>query len=154
MSNLGKQLGTLYVNDAPLACLTTSNSVAEIKCNRKVMGVKMTEEVRKLSQFFLKRYPLHVKERHIKQPEYKDYYDTAFSSVLGGSCNSISDLMDKILLANSLLDNANSIYLVGEVGLAAIYALNIEVSRLERFSSIEAQRSEFNEVKPFFIRLF
>lgn len=66
LSNLGKQLGTLYVNDAPLACLTTSNSVAEIKCDRKVMGLKMTEEVRKLAQFFLKKYPMHVKERHIK----------------------------------------------------------------------------------------
>ena len=54
LSNLGKQLGTLYVNDAPLSCLSTSNSVAEIKCSRKVMGVKMTEEVRKLAQFFLK----------------------------------------------------------------------------------------------------
>jgi len=60
LKNIGNPLGSIYVNDSPLACLTTSNSVAEIKCDRKVMGVKMTEEVRKLSQFFLKPFPLDV----------------------------------------------------------------------------------------------
>ena len=123
------------MNDAPLSCLTSSNSVAEIKCDRKVMGMKMTEEVRKLSQFFLKKYPLAVKERHIRTPEFRDYYNIPFSAVLGGSCHSVQDIMDKVLLANSLLDNANSIYLVGEVGVAAAAALDIPVSRVERFSS-------------------
>ena len=62
--------------------------------------------------------------------------------------------MDKVLLANSLLDNANSIYLVGEIGIAATFALGIEVSRVERFASADAQIAEYSEVKPFFIRLF
>lgn len=84
----------------------------------------------------------------------RDYFDTPFCAVLGGSCRSVSDLMDKILLANSLLDNASTIYLVGEIGVAATAALNIEVSRIERFASAEAQRSEFASVKPFFLRLF
>ena len=138
LSTLGKQLGNLYVNDAPLACLTSSNSIAEIKCDRKVMGIKMTEGVRKLSQFFLKKFPLHVKERHIKMPAYKEYYDVPFSAVLGGQCHNMSDLMDKILLANSLLDNASAIYLVGEVGVAAAAALDIQVSRVERFATTDA----------------
>ena len=34
--------GEIYVNDAPIATLTGSNSISDIKCNRKVMGVKMT----------------------------------------------------------------------------------------------------------------
>ena len=151
---MGKSLGSLYVNDAPLACLTTSNSVSDIKCSRKVMGLKMTEEVRKLAQFFLKKYPLAEKVRHINQPEYRNYYDNPFSAVLGGSCNSVSDLMDKVLLANSLLDNASSVYLVGEVGAAATAALGIKVSRVERFATIEAQNTEYESVKPFFMRLF
>ena len=113
------------MNDAPLACLTSSNSVAEIKCDRKVMGIKMTEEVRKLAQFFLKKYPLTVNERHIRTPEMRDYYLIPFSAVLGGACHSVMDIMDKVLLANSLLDNANSIYLVGEIGVAAAAALDI-----------------------------
>jgi len=54
LDKLGKNFGQIYVNDAPLACLTTSNSVAEIKCDRKVMGLQMTSIVRKLAQFFLK----------------------------------------------------------------------------------------------------
>lgn len=112
--------------------------MAEIKCDRKVMGVKMTEEVRKLAQFFLKKFPLQVKERHIKMPDFKDYYNIPFSAVLGGDCHSMSDLMDKILLTNSMLDNANTIYLVGEVGIAAAAALDVNVSRIERFASAEA----------------
>jgi len=35
--NLGKY-GDIYVNDAPLMSLTNSNSIAEIRCPRKVMG--------------------------------------------------------------------------------------------------------------------
>ena len=84
MQNIGKPLGQVYVNDSPLGCLTTSNSVAEIKVDKKVMGVKMTEDIRKLAQFFLKQFPLDVKLRHVKQPELKNYYDTKFTAVLGG----------------------------------------------------------------------
>ena len=62
--------------------------------------------------------------------------------------------MDKILLANSLLDNAQSIYLVGEIGIAAAAALDVEVSRVERFATEALQRKEYAEVKPFFVRLF
>jgi len=35
------------------------------------MGVKMTEEVRKLAAFFMKKFPMDVKERHIQVPEQK-----------------------------------------------------------------------------------
>jgi 3-phosphoglycerate kinase len=47
-------LGQIYVNDAPLASLTNSNTVSEIKCPQKVMGMKMTEEMRNIAQFFMK----------------------------------------------------------------------------------------------------
>lgn len=57
LNRLGKKFGTVYVNDAPLECLSTSNSVAELKCDRKVMGITITEEIRKLSQFFMKDFP-------------------------------------------------------------------------------------------------
>ena len=154
LSNIGKPLGQIYVNDAPLSCLTSSNSVAEIKCDRKVMGVKMTEDVRKLAQFFLKKYPLSVNERHIEKPPVKDYYDNKFLAVLGGQCKSITDLLDKIMLANSLMDHATVIYLLGEAGLAAIHALDMDVTRIERFASYEEQIKEYEELKPFYQRLF
>lgn len=47
--------GEIYVNDAPLMTLTNSNSIAEIKCKKRVMGVRMTEEIRKLCLFFMKK---------------------------------------------------------------------------------------------------
>ncbi len=40
--------------------------------------------------------------------------------------------MDKILLANSLLDTASKIHLVGEVGIAALYALGVKLGKVER----------------------
>ena len=102
------------------------------------MGVKMTEDVRRLAQFFLKKFPYDVNLRHIKKPDPRPYHDAKFSAVLGGQCRNVGDIMDKILLANSLLDHASQIFLVGEVGLAAVYALGIDISRVERCDSLEA----------------
>jgi len=65
--NLGRY-GEIYVNDAPLATLSQSNSVAEIKCKRKVMGVKMTEELRKLCMFFLKKHPKDIDDLWYNKP--------------------------------------------------------------------------------------
>jgi len=56
--------GDIYVNDAMLGSLTNSMTVAEIKCPSKVMGIRMTEEVRKLCQFFLKQNPFDQILRH------------------------------------------------------------------------------------------
>jgi hypothetical protein len=47
-------LGEIYINDAPLASLTNSNTTSDIKCQKKVMGMKMTEEMRNIAQFFMK----------------------------------------------------------------------------------------------------
>ena len=49
LKRIARQLVTLYVNEAPLACVSTSDSLSEIICNRKVMGIKMKEEIRKLA---------------------------------------------------------------------------------------------------------
>ena len=46
--NLGS-LGDIYINDAPLASLTNSNTVSEVSCSKKVMGMKMTEEMRNIA---------------------------------------------------------------------------------------------------------
>jgi hypothetical protein len=42
-------LGEIYINDAPQASLTSSNTVSEIKCPKKVLGMKMTEDIRSIS---------------------------------------------------------------------------------------------------------
>lgn len=103
----------------------------------------MTEDLRKLAQFFLKKFPLDVNLRHAKKPEHKPYFATKFSAVLGGQCRNVGDIMDKILLANSLLDHASQIFLVGEIGLAAVYALGFDISRVERCDSLDKQKADY-----------
>ena len=63
------------------------------------MGLQMTEIVRKLSQFFLKKYPLDVNERHIPRPDYQTYFEHKFTAFVGGHCTSATSIMEKILLA-------------------------------------------------------
>jgi len=51
----------IYVNDAFETSLTNSNSVNELKVNQSVMGLRMTEEIRKMGKFFLyKHNPLVI----------------------------------------------------------------------------------------------
>jgi len=71
--------------------------------------------------------------RHIPQPEYQPYFENKFSAVLGGTCKNTQDVIDKILLANSLLEHASAIFLVGEIGLVAIHALGFSIGKIERF---------------------
>lgn len=83
----------------------------------------------------MKSFPLDVHLRHIKKPSSKEYFKTKFSVVIGGLCRSTADLLDKILLVNQLLAQASKIYLVGEVGLAAVCALlNDPIARVEHNS--------------------
>ncbi len=93
-------MGSVLVNEAPLGCLSSSNSLPEVKCAHNVMGVKLTEELRKLAAFFTKKFPLDVHERHVKKPDPKPYLQTKFSVVLGGQFAAKSELLDRILLAN------------------------------------------------------
>lgn len=54
--------------------LTNSNSIAEINCKRKVMGLRMTEAIRKIAFFFLKKYPYDIQNVYTKHPPFMDYY--------------------------------------------------------------------------------
>jgi 3-phosphoglycerate kinase len=128
--NLGRY-GELYVNDAPLATLSQSNSVAEIKSKKKVMGVKMTEELRKLCKFFLKKHPKDISDLWYNKPNHKPYFNKEFSALIGGSVSGVPDILDKILLSNALLDQTNEIYFAGQFGLAALAALGVKVGHLE-----------------------
>ena len=90
----------MLVNEAPLASLSTSNSVPEVKCAQNVMGIKMTEEVRKLAAFFTKKFPFDVNERHIKKPDSRAYLKSKFTVVIGGFFTNKSELLDRLLMAN------------------------------------------------------
>lgn len=118
-----QSLGSVYVNDAPTATLTTSNSIAEVNHRQNVMGPKMTEEIRKLAKFFMKPFPLDTQMRHVKRPKDRDYFQTKTAAVIGGLCRTSAELLDKILMVNQLIAQNQKIYLVGEIGLAAVSAL-------------------------------
>ena len=134
--------GAIYVNDAPLATLTNSNSISEIKCSRKVMGVKMTEELRKLCQFFLKKHPSQITDLWYNKPQQRSYFEREFACVIGGTVGSVSEILDRILLVNSLIDTCKDIYLGGQFGLAALHALGVKVGHVDNMSDFE-QTAEF-----------
>jgi 3-phosphoglycerate kinase len=71
--------------------------------------------------------------------------------VIGGATKSSQDILDKILLANALLDTASYIILVGEVALAALYALDLDVGKVER---TEDNLKQYEKFKGFFLTLF
>lgn len=125
-----------------------------LSVSRKVMGVKLTEDLRSLAQFFMKQYPLDVNQRHIKRPKLEVYHACKFSAIIGGICTSTTEILDKILVANSLLDNAKQIFLCGEVGIAGLSALGIKVGRVERRKTAELQFKDYAKLTPFFTRLF
>lgn len=51
------------------------------------------------------------------------YLETKFTVVFGGSIDSKSHLLDRILMVNQLANQASRIVLVGEFGLAAVSAM-------------------------------
>lgn len=77
------QYGDIYVNDAPNMTLTNSNSIAEIKCKKRVMGLRMTTELRKVAMFFLKKYPFDINKVYYKYPPQMEYYTYKFTAILG-----------------------------------------------------------------------
>lgn len=102
----------------------------------------------------MKEFPPDVNQRHIKKVKSQSYYKNRFSAVIGGICKSTQDILDKILLANSLLDNAKHIVLCGEMGIAALCALGIKLGRVERRKTVDQQYRDYAKLTPFFRRLF
>lgn len=145
-------MGDIYVNDAPLASLTTSNTVNEIQCKQKVMGLKMTESLRSISQFFMKQFPLDVNSIYVKKPNpHMQYYRCRSTAIIGGICKSSNDILEKILLANSFLDSFERLIFVGEVALAAMHALDLTCGKVERS---EGTLDEYEDLREFMVKLF
>jgi hypothetical protein len=99
------------------------------------MGVKMTEELRKICMFFLKKHPKDIKDLWYNKPSNKTYFTRELSAVIGGSVRSVSDILDRILLANALLDQTNEVHFAGQFGLVALAALGVKVGHLEGLAS-------------------
>jgi hypothetical protein len=128
--------------------LANSNSIAEIRCKKKVMGVRMTEELRKLCLFFLKKSPFDNKNNWYTCPPYLPYHEKFLTAVIGGSVRNSQDILDRILIANSLLDTATSLHFYGEFGLACLHCIGCKVGRVDRTHD---NLKEYEVAKEFFV---
>ena len=115
--------------------------------------MKMTEELRNISQFFLKDFTLDIDPTiyNIHHNANKEYLTHRSSAIIGGISQSSSEILEKILLANSFLDTFELIFFVGEIGLAALSALGISPGKVERS---EKNIEEYATMKEFFVKLF
>ena len=99
-------LADIYINDALDASLTHSNTIADLRIPVKVMGIRMTEEVRKLGMFF--KYP----------------HSPTFA-IVGGTFK--WNISDRILLLNSLIYSTDTIFIWGGFALYFLKALGIKL---------------------------
>lgn len=99
-------LGDIYVNDALDASLTHSNTVADLRTQSKVMGIRMTEEIRKLGMFFMYEY-------------------TPTVVIIGGSFK--ENISDRIMLFNSLIHCADVIFPGGVIALYFLKVLGVKL---------------------------
>ena len=118
------------------------------KCKLNVMGIKLTEDLRKLAKFFMKRFPLSVHERHFVRPSSQPYFKTQFTVVIGGLCKNHTEMLDKILLVNQLIEQATKIFFVGDIGIAAVACL-LDT----RVSKVDHNNLKFLDYSRFFKRL-
>ena len=87
-----------------MASLSESNSINEILVDEKVMGMKMTEHVRKIAQFFMKKFPLDIDSIYYPKPDLnKEYFTFRSAAIVGGTFTSVSDIIEKILLINQFV---------------------------------------------------
>lgn len=111
----------------------------------------MTEELRKLCLFFLKKDPFIVRNNWYVPPPKMVYHEVFLTAIIGGTFKNSQDILDKILLANSFLDTAKQIHFYGEIGIAALYALGIKTAKLDKqYDYVK----DFELTKDFFIQLF
>ena len=100
----------------------------------------------------MKVFPLDIDSIYHNMPDKSlEYYTFRSAAIIGGICKTSQDILEKILLANSFLDTFEQIFLVGEIGLAALYALDINPGLVERSSQA---CKEYETMKEFFLKLF
>ena len=100
----------------------------------------------------MKIFPLDIDSIYHNMPDKSlEYYTFRSAAIIGGICKTSQDILEKILLANSFLDTFEQIFLVGEIGLAALYALDINPGLVERSTQ---SYKEYETMKEFFLKLF
>ena len=81
----------------------------------------------------MKQFPLDIDSIYHKKPDSSlEYYTFRSTAIIGGICSTSSEILEKILLANSFLDTFEQIFFVGELGLAAVSALGLDPGLVDR----------------------
>jgi hypothetical protein len=97
----------------------------------------------------MKPFPLNITARHYDKPQIRPYFSSQFTAVIGGMCKSHSDMLDRILMVNQLIEQATKIYFAGDMGLAAVSCLmEMKVTKVDHNSL------NFLDYSRFFKRLF
>jgi hypothetical protein len=97
----------------------------------------------------MKPFPLNITARHYDKPQRRPYFSSQFTAVIGGMCKSHSEMLDRILMVNQLIEQATKIYFAGDMGLAAVSCLmEIKVAKVDHNSL------NFLDYSRFFKRLF
>lgn len=99
----------------------------------------------------MKKFPLEINSIYYDKPSPDmPYFQVKSTAIIGGICKNSTEILDKIVLANSFLDSFSQIILVGELGLAAIHALDLYAGCVERS---EKNHSDYERVKEFMLKL-
>ena len=76
------------------------------------------------------------------------YHANFLTAIIGGSFKTSQEILDKVLLANALLDTTQRIFFYGEIAIAALHALGIRVGKLDKQGDY---LKDFDLTKDFFL---
>lgn len=114
--------------------------------------MKMTEHVRKISQFFMKKFPLDIDSIYYPRPDpNQEYFTYKSAAIVGGTFNSVSEIIEKILLINQLVRQFEHLIIVGELGLLGLHTIGIYPGQIERS---ENSIKEYDSLKEFMKKVF
>ena len=80
-----------------------------------------------------------------------EYHTNKFTAIIGGVLKNGMELLERVLLINSLMDTAVHIHFYGEVAMAALYAIGIDLGKVER---IEENHKDYEKCKDFFLSIY
>ena len=105
--------------------------------------------MRSLTFFFKKPYPFSIKSRYKPHPEYKEYHKNKLLLLIGGNEQKEGELAERLIMANSLLDQAQIMFLTGELALLILHILGFPVGKVERTGNNTA---DYDNLKEFVLQ--
>mmetsp|Transcript_40212 Transcript_40212/g.61376 ORF Transcript_40212/g.61376 Transcript_40212/m.61376 type:complete len:152 (+) Transcript_40212:585-1040(+) len=100
----------------------------------------------------MKQFPLDIDSIYCPKPDPNlEYFTYKSMALIGGACTGVDNMISSVLLVNSFVDSFSRIFLMGEVGLSALYALGVNPGIVER---TEKAHEEYEAVREFWVKVF